>query len=144
MTEEKRPPAFRILILLYDANKNSRLPRADRDPDLHYWCHAFDIAEKLAIDFGKTRNTLAGLKLLGMANLNTSDYSWGFRGGPTFDFLNEGPGEFTQSMLREGLGVSQPTASRKMRLLAELGLIEISRAESVAGTGGRRLWFKRA
>lgn len=147
MTEEKRPPAFRILILLYDRAKryreNSRLPREERDPDVHYWVYPFDMAEELGIDLGKTLKTLTGLKSLGMARKHT-DGMWGFEGGPTFDFLNGVSGEFNQSILKGELGISQPTASRRMRLLSDLGLIEVSRVEAVPVTGGRRLWFRRA
>jgi len=146
MTEE-RPPAFRILACLYNRSQkyyeNSRLPRKNRAPDIHYWIYPFDMAEELGIDLGKTLKTLTDLKSLGMARQHT-DGMWGFEGGPTFDFLNGVSGEFNQAMLREALGVSQPTASRRMRLLSDLGLIEVSRVEAVPVTGGRRLWFRRS
>jgi len=147
MTEKKQSPAFRILMLLYlntqKYNENRNLPREERDPNVSFWVYPLDIAEELNVDHGSVRKALAGLRTLGIVRRH-SDGMWGFDGGSTFDFLNKSSGEFTQATLKEGLGVSQPTASRKMSLLAELGLIEISRAESVPVTGGRRLWFKRA
>ena len=146
MTEE-RPPAFRILSFLYGRSQkyyeNSKLPRKERDPNVHLWIYPSDMAEELGVDHGRVRRELTGLKSLGMVRQHT-DGMWCFQGGPTFKFLNESPGEFNQAMLRDALGISQPTASRRMRLLSGLGLIEVSRVEAVPVTGGRRLWFRRS
>lgn len=134
------PPAFKILAFLYNAYMDVK----NKVPDTHYFYDDFELAEELGLDMRKARKLLKGLKRLGMVSQHTTYRSWCFRGGPTFKFLNGVSGEFTQDMLREGLGVSRPTASRRMRLLSDLNLIEVSRIEAIPKTGGRRLWFRRA
>jgi Mn-dependent DtxR family transcriptional regulator len=49
-----------------------------------------------------------------------------------------------QKTMGEALGVSQPTVSKKLKVLLELGLVVVARTEGVEKTGGRRTLYWRA
>jgi len=136
MSEEK-PLAFRIL---QDLHRSSAISQEELNEI--YAKHSAD-------EIDETMRALAAVQLVRI--IRYPHFLTGepleehhARDSPLWRFLSTEAGEFSQKMMCEALGVSQPIVSRRLKILIELGLVVVARTEGVEKTGGRRTLYRRA
>lgn len=103
---------------------------------------AEEIANKLGAESGRVKTILSDLRRAGIAR--EGYYGWRLGHSKLLRFLHEwGWEEFTQNDVVGATGLSQPTVSRRMKVLVDLGIVAVSRHAGVPGTGGRVVHYAR-